>query len=363
MIIWMTPENLEQFSLVRDKNRVTEIIAGLTLVTNDINGIIYLLSYYQADGIKYTPDCEKCRGVDETIQALFRYKLHNDDVSARDETLNYILCDIAGRGLTIDLNSLFQRGLTAEVISKANKVKPYKGFLQLQSPIVTVDTGAYENDLDVRELICSDTLTTIQANAFTGAYNLESVQFKDRLSYIGDYAFYGTAIKELELPKSVRIIDEYAFAYCKYLTDIKFNEGLTKVGARAFMQSINLCEVELPTTCKTLGDSAFAMCSSVRHCNLPNVEEIGDYCFYENRSLVSVYLPNSLKTLGMNVFEGCTELREISLPANIPNFNPKALDGIPDDCKILIRSTGNQEALTSLKLFVNKLKYEVITDA
>ena len=363
MIIWMTPDNKRDFSMIIDSAKVKSIIDNLTLTNYDINDIIYLLSFYQIEDIQYTENFDECKDTEEVLTALFKYKLNNDDTTARDAVINYILCNIAGRGIVIDLNSLFRRGVTSEVISKANKVKPYKGFLQLQSPIVTIDTGAYANDLDVQELICSDTLTTIQANAFTGAYNLEAVQFKDRLSYIGDYAFYGTAIKELELPKSLRIIDEYAFAYCKYLTEVKLNEGLTKVGARAFMQDVSLCEVDLPSTCKTLGDSTFAMCNSLRRCGIPSVEEIGDYCFYENRSLVSICLPSTLKTLGMNVFEGCTELKEISLPANIPNFNPKALYGIPEDCKILIRANNEQEALTSMKLFINKLKYEVITDA
>lgn len=57
--------------------------------------------------------------------------------------------------------------------------------------------------------------------------------------------------------------------------------GVTNIGARAFMDCINLTSISLPETVKTIDDAAFYGCDSLYTVNFPSSLERIEYCgFY-----------------------------------------------------------------------------------
>ncbi len=133
---------------------------------------------------------------------------------------------------------------------------------------------------------------------------LASLTFEDnsKLSAIGNSAFYGTKLKSLALPTSLREIGDGAFANCGYLVAATLPEGLITVGKEVFKESYQLVSVSLPSTLQTLGTCAFEGCY-----NLKNVS------FAKN---------SVIKVLYVGTFQGCTGLEAIELPASltkIPN--------------------------------------------
>lgn len=62
---------------------------------------------------------------------------------------------------------------------------------------------------------------------------------------LSDYAFSGTQVEEIYLPKTVKKIGRYAFYNCKYLKKISFYNTMKELGAGAFTGCHNIHEIEL----------------------------------------------------------------------------------------------------------------------
>lgn len=363
MVIWLTPDNITAFQAIYRQDAVDKARLNLKLAPNNLREFTYLLAYYQLNGIKFEANTEECADINEAGSALLRFKMHSDDKVAMDKVFTYILTRLEGLGIILDLNSLLDLGHTSDVITKETRPVAHDGRLGIPPSVVTIDVESYKDDQSLKSLKCCDGLAAIHARAFQNTLNLKSVEFNKKLTYIGQQAFYGSGLTSIELPASMRVIEEESFACERDLGHVTFNDGLLSIGRQAFMQDIALEEVNLPISCCTLHDGAFSMCNSVRRYNLPCVESIGSYCFYENRSLVDITLPQTLTTLGSRVFEGCTELKYLHLPASIPNIADDAFIGLSKDCKVIVHADARGDTPISVYLYLHKIKYEVVGNA
>lgn len=363
MVIWLTPDNKSAFLSIWSETIMKKCISSLSSIPDDMQAVAYVLAYYQVKGKIPPVDESKCPDSDEIEMQMFRYKMSPEDNDACMSVICFLISYLDSKGLVLDLNQLIQSGILGSVVCSAEQVKVVDGSLVLPIFTLYVDTSAYEGDKDVKQLKCNMNLSAIHAKAFKNASNLSRVEFNDKLSYIGQEAFSGTSLIELDLPKSIRVIEDNAFTGCRELKELSLKEGLLTVGNGAFQQCTAITEVTLPTTCTTLRSNAFSLCNLVRKYRLPNVVEIGDFCFYNNRSLVEISLPKTLNKLGKNVFEGCEELKYIHVPASIPNLDKDAFAGIPKDCKIIVHADSSGNSPVTISLYLNKLAYEVVRDA
>lgn len=153
------------------------------------------------------------------------------------------------------------------------------------------------------------------------------------LSYIGDYAFYGSKIltTNATLPESVSHVGTAAFYGTTGMTSITWSKALTEIPALAFSESA-LTSIDLngastigesafyrATSLKTisgldnlttLGNYAFALCTSLTSFDVPeNVTAIGNYAFYGDTALASVTLPDGLEKIGDYAFYANTALK------------------------------------------------------
>ena len=60
------------------------------------------------------------------------------------------------------------------------------------------------------------------------------MKFSEGLERIEVRAFCGTGIEDIVLPSSTRVIDGYAFSFCKKLHSIRLNDGLEILGTEKF---------------------------------------------------------------------------------------------------------------------------------
>ena len=119
----------------------------------------------------------------------------------------------------------------------------------------------------------------------------------DRISAIGQYAFYrNSSLKSVSFP-SATATNQYAFGYCTNLRDVSF-PSLKTVGAYVF-QSCGLKSVEFPSL-TTIGISPFTGCNALVSIILPG----STICSLRNTSSLSgtpiakgtgfVYVPDEL---------------------------------------------------------------------
>lgn len=104
-------------------------------------------------------------------------------------------------------------------------------------------------------------------------------KIKEGVERIGEHAFENsTGIKEIELPESLKIIDDYAF-FSTEITKICFPKKLEKIGKAAFKFCRNLKSAELPDSLRVIGDESF-FDSGLTKVKVPkNVAKIGINAF------------------------------------------------------------------------------------
>ncbi len=115
-------------------------------------------------------------------------------------------------------------------------------------------------------------------------------------------AFCGwPSLQRVILSSSVKIIEDSAFSSCKSLDTISINEGLMEIGDYAF-KGTALTKLDLPRTLTKIGLAAFINCN-LKNLVIPdNVIEIGDYAFAHMHDVESITLGGGLEKIGKNAF-------------------------------------------------------------
>ena len=172
-------------------------------------------------------------------------------------------------------------------------------------------------------LLCSTSLLAHEFEAGGIYYNVTSeadrtveVTFKGESydSYSNEYS--GSII----IPESVTYngniysvtsIGDDAFAECSSLTSVTIPNSVTSIGDYAFEDCFGLTSVTIPNSVTSIGNCAFEYCSGLTSVTIPNsVTSIGWLVFDHCSGLTSVTIGNSVKNLGNSVFIG-TELRTV----------------------------------------------------
>ena len=164
----------------------------------------------------------------------------------------------------------------------------------------------------------------INGSAFQNEVLVTGVSFSEGLLRIDDTAFYGTGIKEVKFPASLRLLGNYSFSHCSSLHTVDL-ESVTQIAAipmYCFHNSTSLAEILLPESIRIIGEFAFAGC-----CGFTGLPEMNGVTYIAERAfegcagLGTAVLPESLgkTSLGKAVFANCSNLKHVYLPDN-PDF-------------------------------------------
>lgn len=216
-----------------------------------------------------------------------------------------------------------------------------KGIMAFDGPVTQVPAHAFENFMDdesasLLTISFPHSLKTIGGCAFYRTHKLQRVDLPENLEYIGDQAFFYTALKELHLPDHVEFDgnisvcnSEMQAFYSKYasedhrclikdgtllsfapagLTEYEVPEGITRLCHRCFAEMPELSEVKMPNSLRVIEGQAFDG-SGLIHVEVPEgVVGIGDWAFRGNAKLETISFPNSLQELGQTVVGMCPNL-------------------------------------------------------
>ena len=100
-------------------------------------------------------------------------------------------------------------------------------------------------------------------------------------------------LAEVQLPRTVRVIDNNAFAGCDALARVNLQDSaLELVRMDAFRGCISLRSIVFPETLREIDTRAFAFCYNLKEVHLPSSSRlIGTRAFYGCQALESVTLP------------------------------------------------------------------------
>jgi len=134
----------------------------------------------------------------------------------------------------------------------------------------------------------------------------------DGVSLIGNYAFFGSALSDVEIPESVTAIGEGAFLSCSRLTSLVIPDSVGEIGRSAFADCKGLVTIVLPYCLKRIDERAFEGCICLKSFSIPGgVTSIGMRAFASCRSLASVIVPESVTRIEKFAFFGTDRLTKL----------------------------------------------------
>ena len=246
--------------------------------------------------------------------------------------------------------------------------------------------GPYSSNRTVTEILLPSTVRAIEKNAFYSCDRLTAVQLPEGLESIGETAFCATAVKELSLPMSLKVLEkgfhlcgivqvhvpedhpvfalqngclfdkinhrlircfskdesivvpedvleigDYAFENRDTLREITLPKGILRIGAGAFYFCRSLRRVYVPDGVTELAASTFEFCSALEHVDLPaGLTKISDSAFGYCESLNHLIIPEGVRELKFGTFAKCISLSDLTLPSTIERIDSFNMSGLVD---------------------------------
>ncbi len=116
---------------------------------------------------------------------------------------------------------------------------------------------AYDGDDEIvviPETIDGKKVVAVARRGFVNADTVRAVKLADTIEVVGDSAF--NLVDELEIivaGSNLKRVEDYAFANCPKLKEIKFNEGLEYLGACSIAANPCLGELYIPASVNEIG--------------------------------------------------------------------------------------------------------------
>lgn len=148
---------------------------------------------------------------------------------------------------------------------------------------------------------------TIPAYALAGT-RIQSIEFPEGLSAIGEGAFSGTKLTSINIPSTVIEIGMGAFSNCDELTSVVIPSTVNNLGSHAFVDCDKLAIAEVGVT--KLNASTFARCGSLNNVTASVIIEIGENAFSGCSALEEFSFASTIKVIGNSAFQA-TGLKEI----------------------------------------------------
>ncbi|MDR0832461.1 MAG: leucine-rich repeat protein [Bacillales bacterium] len=135
---------------------------------------------------------------------------------------------------------------------------------------------------------------------------------------------------EIDIPaifngKAVTSIGDGAFANCSSITSIVIPNSVIDIGIGAFWGCSSLTTVTIGNSVTSIGTNAFSLCGSLTTVTIGNsVTSIGSFAFTICSSLTNVTIPNSVTSIGDYAFGGCSSLTSIVIPNSVTSIGQHA---------------------------------------
>ena len=181
----------------------------------------------------------------------------------------------------------------------------------------------------ISHLVLPDRLLKIGWYAFNGVPIVGTLVFPEGLEEIGEGAFscdYSSNAGgfRVEFPSTLKKIGEWAFGgngtHASVRGELRFPEGLEEIGSHAFWNGNNISgTLELPESLKRIDEEAFLGCHFTGDLVIPSgIKVIPSHCFASCSSFDgNLILKEGVTNIKEEAFNGCMFRGELSLPSTV----------------------------------------------
>lgn len=180
--------------------------------------------------------------------------------------------------------------------------------LTLPNTVTEIDDNAFSDNKYLTEIYIPDETERLGIGVFYNCNALKSVSVADKLLSIGSSSFYMTDSIFAEIRNVCGSVTNGLFEN-QTVYAVTINEGITKVGDRAFFGCQTLKTVNFPQSLNAVGSYAFY--DNIGYCkvNLPdNTEYIGEKAYGNCTRLTNISFSDKMKEIGLDAFYNCKNL-------------------------------------------------------
>lgn len=203
--------------------------------------------------------------------------------------------------------------------------------LEIADGITEIGAHAFEAHRAITHVALPQSVTKIGEKSFNYCTGMQSIELSNNLEEIGSTALSDTALTSIELPESLKKIQNGAFSGCKLLAgDLKIPGNVTVIGNSAFANDTALTgTLTIGNSVQTIGDSAFSGCKFTGKLTIPDsVISIGDSAFTNNR-FSEISLGRNLEKIGGSAFNTSgTYTGQLNIPDSVKEIGKSAFNGM-----------------------------------
>ena len=203
--------------------------------------------------------------------------------------------------------------------------------LEIADGITEIGAHAFEAHRAITHVALPQSVTKIGEKSFNYCTGMQSIGLSNNLEEIGSTALSDTALTSIELPESLKKIQNGAFSGCNSLAgDLKIPSNVTVIGNAAFANDTALTgTLTIGNSVQTIGDSAFSGCKFTGKLTIPDsVISIGDNAFTNNK-FSEISLGRNLEKIGGSAFNTSgTYTGQLNIPDSVKEIGKSAFNGM-----------------------------------
>lgn len=278
----------------------------------------------------------------ESVKTPTALESIGDYAFSKCTSLNTIACD-SGK-ISDNLNSIGKEAFSSCAKLASNDVGA--AALYMPDTVTKIGEKAFSScsELRLKDGKLPDSLETIGTNAFLNCTKLTEAKIGPNLETVSKYAFKQSGIEKLEIPSTVKSIEDNAYESCQSLTEITTvaDEADLTIGKSAFascgaLESVVFARknIELGATAfnkcgkletvnteevsgLNIGKQAFANCTSLKNSGIGfDVATTFGVLVYQNSGLTEFTVPKNVIEISAGLFQNCTELETVVLHDNV----------------------------------------------
>lgn len=181
--------------------------------------------------------------------------------------------------------------------------------------------GKIDKVVTIPDQIDGRNVVKLRGELFETNKVIKEVVLPKTLKIIGQSTFVGCkAMTHVRIPREVTTIGDDAFSECSALQRVYFmGNNVSKIGKGAFQGCEKLDTISIPSKVRKIEQRTFFECSSLMNIEVGGtlLEEIGMEAFADCKSLRTVAKMQGLKTIGERAFHGCENIKNMIIPRSV----------------------------------------------
>lgn len=197
----------------------------------------------------------------------------------------------------------------------------------------------FRNPSDIDDIA----IIEIGKQAFMDSVNLVTLDITSPIELIGEEAFKGcTSLRSVSLPNTLQELEKGAFENCTMLESIDLPESVDTIGSKAFDNCRRLRSISFSHKDLNLGTMCFAS-TGLESVRIPFTREIPDGAFMGSELKV-IELPSTVRRIGASAFSRCRNLSAIYFDGTLDKLRKVEFGiywnkGIPEDAALYVRDS------------------------